>query len=297
MSELDLDRTVTTRDVATNDLATNDVTTNHDIDHVDTDHVDADHVDADHAAIDTPSASDHRTLDATPDAKSFWKVPPLHKPQVKALALIWVGMTAAYVIVGLAIVQWWEPSGGGRAEARLSEWLDGHRTDQRNDLATIGSALSDTGTKIGLLVILCPLMLWMYRRWHDWTFIAVGLLLEVSVFFTASKIVRRERPQIVQLDTAPTFSWPSGHIAACVVFYVGIATIVFWNTRSKLSRAVFAAIAVVAPIIVITSRLYLGMHYASDAIGGVALGLLTLLVMRHLLIAARGGRPLTDPTP
>ncbi|HZB43213.1 MAG TPA: phosphatase PAP2 family protein [Ilumatobacter sp.] len=282
MSEIDVDRTATT-----NDVTANDVTTNPDTDHLDTDHV----------AIDTPSATNHRTLDATPDAKPFWKVPPLHKPQLKALAVIWVAMTTAYVLVGLAIVQWWEPSGGGRAEARLSRWLDDQRTDQRNDLATIGSALSDTGTKIGLLVVLCPLMLWMYRRWHDWAFIAFGLLLEVSVFFTASKIVRRERPQIEQLDTAPTFSWPSGHIAACVVFYVGIATVVFWNTRSKLSRAVFAAIAVAAPIVVITCRLYLGMHYASDAIGGVVLGLLTLLVMRHQLIAARGGRPLSDPTP
>jgi membrane-associated phospholipid phosphatase len=140
-------------------------------------------------------------------------------------------------------------------------------------------------------------MLWMYRRWHDWTFLAVGLIFETAAFFTTSKIVRRERPQIEQLDTAPTFSWPSGHIAACVVFYVGLATVVFWNTKSKLARAVFASIAVVVPMVVIICRLYLGMHYLSDAIGGVVLGLLTLLIVRHQLIAARGGRPLSDPAP
>ena len=179
--------------------------------------------------------------------------------------MIWLASTAAYVLVGLAIVQWWEPSGGGEAEARLSQWFDDQRTDQRNHLAEIGSAFSNTETKIGLLLILCPLMLWMYRRWHDWTFLAVGLIFETAAFFTASKIVRRERPQIEQLDTAPTFSWPSGHIAASVVFYVGIATVVFWNTRSKLSRAVFATIAVVVPIVVIICRLYLGMHYVTDA--------------------------------
>jgi membrane-associated phospholipid phosphatase len=39
------------------------------------------------------------------------------------------------------------------------------------------------------------------------------------------------------------------------------------------------------------------MHYLTDAIGGVVLGLLTLLVVRHQLIAARGGRPLSDPAP
>jgi hypothetical protein len=39
------------------------------------------------------------------------------------------------------------------------------------------------------------------------------------------------------------------------------------------------------------------MHCLSDAVGGVVLGLLTLLIVRHQLIAARGGRPLSDPTP
>ena len=248
-------------------------------------------------ATDTPVATDERTVDQPVEAKPFWKIAPLHKAQWKALAVIWLAVVAAYVLVGLAIVQWWEPSGGGEAEARLSKWFDDQRTDERNHLAKIGSAFSDTETKIGLLLILCPLMLWMYRRWHDWTFLAVGLIFETAAFFTTSKIVRRERPQIEQLDTAPTFSWPSGHIAACVVFYVGIATVVFWNTKNKLSRAVFATIAVVVPLIVIVCRLYLGMHYLSDAVGGVVLGLLTLLIVRHQLIAARDGRPLSDPTP
>ena len=224
-------------------------------------------------------------------------MPPLHKPQVKSLVLIWIALTTAYVLVGLAIVHLWDPSAGGRADARVSQWFDDHRTDQRNHLAEIGSAFSNTETKIGLLIILCPLMLWMYRRWHDWSFLAIGLIFEVTVFFTSSKIVRRDRPQIEQLDTAPTFSWPSGHIAACVVFYVGIATVVFWNTKSRLSRTVFATIAVVVPLIVITSRLYLGMHYVTDAIGGVVLGLSTLLIVRNQLIAARGGRPMSDPRP
>ena len=69
------------------------------------------------------------------------------------------------------------------------------------------------------------------------------------------------------------------------MFYVGLATVVFWNTRSKLSRAVFATIAVVVPLVVISCRLYLGMHYITDAIGGVVLGLLTLRIMRNQLIA------------
>ena len=69
--------------------------------------------------------------------------------------------------------------------------------------------------------MLLPLMLWMYRRWHDWAFLTIALLFEVSVFGISSKIVGRDRPPVEQLDGAPTASWPSGHIAASVVFYVG----------------------------------------------------------------------------
>jgi membrane-associated phospholipid phosphatase len=256
------------------------------------------HLDRDNVPSAVPiDATSAVPIDVLDEPKPFWKVPPLHKAQVKSLAVMWAVLTGAYLLVGLAVVHLWEPSRAGRADARVSEWFNDQRTGQRNELAEIGSAFSNTETKIGLLIVLCPLMLWMYRRWHDWAFLAIGLLFEVAVFFTASKIVRRDRPQVEQLDTAPTFSWPSGHIAAAVVFYVGLATVVFWNTRSRSARAVFTTIAVVVPLIVITSRLYLGMHYVTDAVGGVVLGIVTLLIVRHQLIAARGGRPMSDPRP
>jgi undecaprenyl-diphosphatase len=227
----------------------------------------------------------------------YWKVAPLRKPQVKRLAAVWAIGTAVYVVIGLIIVELWEPSAAGAADARVTTWFEDRRTDSRTHLADIGSALSNTETKIGLVLVLLPLMLWMYRRWHDWAFLTVALVLEVSVFGISSKIVMRDRPPVEQLDGAPTASWPSGHIAASVVFYVGLAMVVHWNTRSTLSRLVFAAIAVVAPLVVIVSRLYLGMHYPSDAVGGVVLGVLTLVVVRALIIESRDGRPLTDPTP
>ena len=56
------------------------------------------------------------------------------------------------------------------------------------------------------------------RRWR--------LMFEVAVFGTTSKLIARDRPPVEQLDGAPTNSWPSGHIAAAVVFYVGLAIIV-----------------------------------------------------------------------
>ena len=235
------------------------------------------------------------TTTHTPDAsvavdhpRPFDRSAPLDRQHVYVLAGAYVVLLTIYTAVGFAITQWWDTSSAGAREADLNRWFEGHRTEQRNQLAEWGSALSNTETKIALVLMLLPLMLWMYRRWHDWAFLTIALLFEVSVFGISSKIVGRDRPPVEQLDGAPTASWPSGHIAASVVFYAGLAMVVFWHTRWWVSRTVFTVIAIAAPVIVITARLYQGMHYATDAAGGVVLAIVTLLLVRELMI--RSGR-------
>lgn len=206
-------------------------------------------------------------------------------------------LTALYSAVGLALVRWWEPTGAGRADADVNRWLADRRTPTRTDLATWGSALSNTETKIALMVVMLPLMLWLYRRWHDWTWVVLALLLEVSVFGTASEIVRRDRPPVTQLDGAPTNSWPSGHIAASVVFYVGLALVMFANDRRRVPRAVGVVLAIGGPVGVISARLYQGMHYPTDAVGGFVLGAVALLVAKRVLTAPPAAQQDGEPWP
>ena len=157
--------------------------------------------------------------------------------------------------------------------------------------------MSNTETKIALGLTLLPLMLWMFRRWHEWTFIVGGLILEVAVFGTTAKVIARDRPPVEQLDGAPTNSWPSGHIAAAVVFYGGLAIVIWCNPRfNRVSRTGAVCIAIVAPAIVIISRLYLGMHYLTDALGGVVLGLTALAIVWHLLLKPDESQALAVPS-
>ncbi len=212
------------------------------------------------------------------------KAAPLGRREVGILAIAYVILTPIYLAIGWMIVRWWDGSSLGRSEAEVNRWFEDARTDRWNDLAELGSALSNTETKIALVVALLPVMLWMYKRWHDWALVTVGLLFEVSVFGATAAIVGRDRPPVEQLDGAPTNSWPSGHIAAAVVFYGSLAIVIMWNNKSRVSRVGAIAIALVAPGIVIVSRLYQGMHYVSDAVGGIVLGIVTLVLVRHLIM-------------
>jgi membrane-associated phospholipid phosphatase len=78
---------------------------------------------------------------------------------------------------------------------------------------------------------------------------------------------------LVQLTT---FSFPSGHAVASTVFYGAICALVFTRVRSPVLRVLAAVLAVVMVLLVTFGRIYLGAHYLSDVIAGVAVGMLCL---------------------
>ncbi len=228
-------------------------------------------------SLDRPISTEHER------ARPWWKQAPLTRRDVGVLFLAYLALTAVYSAIGLLITHAWDGSSAGEQDADVNRWLERHRTSGRNRLAEYGAALSNTETKIALAVVTGVVMLWMYRRWRDWTWIVVALVLEVAVFGTSSEIVGRSRPPVEQLDGAPTNSWPSGHIAASTVFYVGLAIVIWRNRRTVLAKVAAVLIGVLGPTIVTTARLYQGMHYPTDAIGGLVLGATSLLVVDSLL--------------
>ena len=242
------------------------------------------------------TADSERSAGSGGGAPASWKVMPLHGPQVQRLLIEWISLVAAFVLTGFVVTKWWEPSAAGAAETRLHDWLAADRSSgPATRAAELASALTNPHTKQVLLIVLLPLMLWAYRRWHDWALVTTGLLFEMTIFVVTSKLVRRERPVVGDLGQAPTFSWPSGHVAAAAVLYPGLAVVVFSHTRSTLWRCTFAAIAVAVPVAVAVARMYLGLHYLSDVVAGGILGVLSLLAVHAALVRARGGRPLSDP--
>lgn len=212
-----------------------------------------------------------------------WKTSPIDRRGWIMMLTTFAAATTVLTVIGFTIVEWWEGSAAGEQDADLNRWLEDQRTDTLTSVAEKVSLASDTLTKIILGVVLIPVFLWLFRRWHEYALIVGGLLVEVSTFGLSSKLVGRERPPVEQLDGAPTNSFPSGHIAAATVFYVGLAIVIFMRTRRRGPRVIAAAIAVVMPLGMVLSRLYLGMHYITDAIAGLTLGAVVLVVMYRVV--------------
>lgn len=95
-------------------------------------------------------------------------------------------------------------------------------------------------------------------------------------------LVRRRRPQGFRLVEAPGLSFPSGHSMAAMAFYgYGI-----WLTQSAAGGFSFGLLITVVLACAIfaigVSRIYLGVHYASDVLGGFCLASAWLVLFVRL---------------
>jgi membrane-associated phospholipid phosphatase len=158
----------------------------------------------------------------------------------------------------------------GRDDADVSRWLAGHRNRDINEVTSLTTKLAETLTITILAVVAVAVAAWVWRRWREPRLVAVAVAGEVAIFLAITLLVDRQRPPVKHLDAAPpTSSFPSGHTAAAVALYGALAVLASERARSALVRGLF--------IVVAASRMYRGMHYLSDVLGGLLLGWLWLL--------------------
>lgn len=90
-------------------------------------------------------------------------------------------------------------------------------------------------------------------------------------------VVRRARPFANQLVSVSGFSFPSGHSTSSMVFYGFLIYLIYKKCNNKIVRNVSIISLGILILMIGLSRVYLGVHYISDVIGGFILGILYLI--------------------
>lgn len=111
-----------------------------------------------------------------------------------------------------------------------------------------------------------------------------AMLLNVAL----KHLVRRARPIVEQpLLVLDTYSFPSGHATGTAALYAFTAAWLLSRLRGRSAalRGAVLAGCIVMPLWVSVSRVYLGVHHASDVLAGMVVG--TLWVMLCLTVAGR----------
>jgi undecaprenyl-diphosphatase len=198
----------------------------------------------------------------------------------------YVVLAAATVGFGLLLTRELLHGVIGDIDVDVTTWLVERRTPTRDDLSLVGSYFSETLT-VAVILVVAFAFLAVRRHWRQFGILAVAMGVEAATYATATFAVERHRPNVPRLEELIVAdSYFSGHVAAAVAMYGSLAIVVWSLTRRPVVRALFGVLAVAAPLVVALSRMYRGMHYASDVTIGALVGLGCIVVA---LLAVRAG--------
>ena len=189
-----------------------------------------------------------------------------------AAAMIGLGFLLVDVVLPVHAV--------GHNDEAVNEWLASNRTPSLNDASFVGSMIGDIPF-IPALVILVALVAAVMRRWLVLGFVLGAIAVEVASYRVTSLIVHRQRPEVPRLDPdhlPVNQSFPSGHVAASVVVYVGLALLISSRVRDRRVLIPVWTLAIALPLVVALSRMYRGMHHPVDAGAGLLMGLAALTI-------------------
>lgn len=235
-------------------------------------------------------------LDVQRDPRAGLLAARLRRPPLAAFCLVtlvgYAILAAVTIGIGLLVVDLLLPIHAiGHTDELANEWLARHRSASLDDASYVASSIGDIPA-VPALVILTAAGAALTRRWRIVAFILGAILVEVATYRVTSLLVHRERPTVLRLDHLPVNqSFPSGHVAASVVVYCGLALLACSRLRQRWARTVVWTLAILLPIVVAVSRMYRGMHHPIDVAAGALVGAASLAVALLATRAADGAAP------
>ena len=189
-------------------------------------------------------------------------------------------VTVGFVVVALALSLFGALLDGVLDNATLVRWDTAVDASIHARATPAGLRLFDAITQLGspialgVLGVTVSVVLWRQRRRTltiGWIAALVGDLLLNEVL---KRAVHRARPEYgAKFLHGHSYSFPSGHAMGSIVAYGMLAYVLAHRAYpGRLPTWAYAAIAAVIVGLVGFSRVYLGVHYPSDVLGGFAAG-------------------------
>ena len=141
------------------------------------------------------------------------------------------------------------------------------------------------------LLLAVPVVVWLVRR--DRTRLAAWVMAAVLLVGPLTSLLKdffgRVRPDFDEGGARyETLSYPSGHSSGVATLVV-VGLVLAWPLLSAAARRVWLAVGVALVVLVGLTRMWLGVHFLSDVVGGWSLGIFWTLLTALLLGALPGG--------
>ena len=229
------------------------------------------------------------TLDPTPPAPTAGASAPdhlHHRPPITVAGLLlrWRYTVPTLVAVFLFLAMAAALAGGRLLltwDKPIQHWVESNRTDTLDTFFLYASRL---GSLQVIVFGAAVLMLIAFRKCRPlFLLVLAAALARPLLEFTMKALVDRERPDLDRLVGGNGPSFPSGHPLAAIALWGLVPPVVALVTNQRFWWWVATAVSGTAIVIVAASRVYLGVHWFSDAVGALLFGAVFLLVVERLI--------------
>jgi len=159
-----------------------------------------------------------------------------------------------------------------RLDRPVQGWVIRVRQGWLNDAMHWASVL---GTRYVIGALLVVLAAWVFTTGRCRVVLFVMVLafaLNPVAEWILKVLVHRPRPDLLLLGRARGFSFPSGHVMASIGFY-GMLPLLAWEAAASSRFRVAVALTGAAVVLAVGfSRIYLGVHWFTDVVGGYLVG-------------------------
>jgi undecaprenyl-diphosphatase len=165
------------------------------------------------------------------------------------------------------------------------EWFQDHHTPWGNAIMIDVTAMG--GHVVLVLVVLFTLgLLLALRRRQTAIFVFLAVAGGAVLVEVIKLLIGRHRPSIEippPLASLPSSSsFPSGHSMLSATVYLTLALLIAGRLQGRRTRAYVIGWSLLLTFFVGVSRLYLGVHYLTDVVGGWIFGLAWALIWRWI---------------
>ncbi|MGG4215860.1 phosphatase PAP2 family protein [Paenibacillus alvei] len=198
----------------------------------------------------------------------------LRRSLYASIIMIAVMLLIAYSVqwIGTAPFLYWDE--------RIQDAIFPDTAATHDQLLTIAIFITSFGSfSMSLIIALgAATLCWVFLRSKAYSFAILSSFTAMWVLNTLIKeILHRERPSLQHLVEAGGYSFPSGHAMISMGFYGMIFAI--WAIERKIrERSLFLPCVLGALLIILIglSRIYLGVHFPTDIVGGYIAGIIWL---------------------
>ena len=146
-------------------------------------------------------------------------------------------------------------------------------------------------TKLGnvtyVIIVLGICVLFIRNR--NVVYLCFSMSLSVIFNYIIKHIIKRDRPNVLRLISQGGYSYPSGHTMISICCYGYLFYYVYKYVKNKYLRISLLILLSIIIISIPISRIYLGVHYFSDIVGGLLLGgVILFIVIRYGKYIIRG---------